>query len=153
MSSGRYLLALFAVFCQTALSQSSTDVSSNGNCTLIVNVDGFRNANGVAGGTIFTSPDGWPENSAKAYRLGHTSIDGNHAVLRFDSLPAGRYAVAVLHDENSNRKLDRNFLRVPKEGFGFANNPSVRLTAPSFDAAAIKVECPQTVIAIRLIYK
>ncbi len=128
-------------------------MSSNGSCTLIINIDGFRNAKGAAGGTIFSSPDGWPENNAKAYRLGYTSIDGNHAVLRFEGLPAGRYAVAVIHDENSNKKLDRNLLRVPKEGFGFANNPNVRLTAPSFDAAAIKVGCPQTVIEIRLIYK
>ncbi len=147
------LLALVTVICTRAVAQGAPAGSATGACTLVINIDGFRNASGAAGGTIFSSPDGWPEDNAKAYRLGHTSIDGNHATLRFDNLPAGRYAVAVIHDENSNQRLDRNFLRVPKEGFGFANNPHVGLAAPSFDSAATNVTCPQTVIGIHLIYK
>ncbi len=102
---------------------------------------------------MFQSPDGWPEDDHKAFRLTHSNITGDHATLRFDGLAARRYAVAVIHDENSNKKLDRNLLRVPKEGFGFANNPRVFLSAPSFDAAAINVRCPETAITIHLIYK
>jgi uncharacterized protein (DUF2141 family) len=144
---------LIAVICTTALAQNATPAYQTGACSLVINIDGFRNAKGAAGATIFNRPDGWPEDNDKAYRLGHTSIDGNHAVLRFDGLPAGRYAVAVIHDENSNKRLDRNLFRVPKEGFGFANNPHVGLAAPSFAASAIEVGCPQTVIGIHLIYK
>ena len=123
------------------------------NCTLVIHVTGFRNQKGVAGGTLFTSPDGWPEDNAKAYRHGPFPITGDHATLTFDHLPPGRYAVAVLHDENRNGKLDRNFLHVPKEGFGFANNPHVGLSAPKWDDAAVNVTCPVTEINIRLIYK
>ncbi|HTU45144.1 MAG TPA: DUF2141 domain-containing protein [Bryobacteraceae bacterium] len=123
------------------------------NCTLVIHLTGFRNQKGVAGGTLFTSPDGWPEDNAKAYRHGPFPITGDHATLTFDHLPPGRYAVAVLHDENRNGKLDRNFLHVPKEGFGFANNPHVGLSAPKWDDAAVNVTCPVTEINIRLIYK
>src|SRR5581483_1422570 len=90
---------LIASICATAPAQKGRPAYQNGACTLIINVDGFRNTKGVAGGTIFTTPNGLPEDNSKAYRLRHTSIDGNHAVLRFDNLPAGRYAVAVIHDE------------------------------------------------------
>lgn len=68
-------------------------------------------------------------------------------------LPAGRYAIAVLYDENPNHKLDRNTIGWPKEGFGFSNNPKVGLSAPSFNAAVMQVNCPVTETTIHLIYK
>ncbi|HTX41837.1 MAG TPA: DUF2141 domain-containing protein [Acidobacteriaceae bacterium] len=121
-------------------------------CTLRIHVTGFRNTKGVAGGTVFASPAGWPEDNARALVHGPFPIEGNQAMEVFN-VPAGRYAVAVIHDENENHKLDRNFLGIPKEGFGFANNPKVLLTAPSFNTAAVEVSCPETQIEIRLIYK
>ncbi|MGL1957933.1 MAG: DUF2141 domain-containing protein [Colwellia sp.] len=40
----------------------------------------------------------------------------------FKDLPDGDYAVKMFQDENSNRKLDFNFMGIPKEGYGFSNN-------------------------------
>jgi uncharacterized protein (DUF2141 family) len=121
-------------------------------CTLRIHVTGFRNNRGAAGGTVFASADGWPEQNSKSLVHGPFPIVNGEAAEEFH-LPAGKYAVAVIHDENMNHKLDRNFLGIPKEGFGFANNPKVALSAPSFEAAAIQVTCPVTEIEIRLIYK
>lgn len=123
-----------------------------GDCTLVIHVTGFRNQKGVAGGTVFKTPDGWPEDNAKSFRRAPFPIVGDHAILTFP-LPPGRYGVAVLHDENRNRKLDRNFLGVPKEGFGFANNPHVGMSAPKWQDAAVNVTCPVMEINVRLIYK
>jgi uncharacterized protein (DUF2141 family) len=121
-------------------------------CKLIVHVDGFRNQKGDAGVTVFKSPDGWPEDNDKAFMHGGHPITGAATAVELQ-LPAGRYAVAALHDENSNHKLDRNMIGWPKEGFGFSNNPKVNLSAPSFDTAAMNVECPVTETTIHLIYK
>ena len=121
-------------------------------CTLKIHVTGFRNEKGRAGGTIFASPEGWPENTSKAVVHGGFPIEDGQATEVFH-LPAGKYAIAVMHDENGNRKLDRNFLGIPKEGFGFANNPRVFMSAPSFQAASTQVSCPETQLDIRLIYK
>jgi uncharacterized protein (DUF2141 family) len=117
-----------------------------------VHIDGFRNQKGDAGVTVFTSPDGWPENNQKAFLHGGHPFSGDKTTVELQ-LPAGRYAVAAIHDENSNHKLDRNMIGWPKEGFGFSNNPKVGLSAPSFDTAAIQVGCPVTETAIHLIYK
>jgi uncharacterized protein (DUF2141 family) len=35
-----------------------------------------------------------------------------------DAVTPGDYAISVFHDENSNGKLDRNFMGMPKEGVG-----------------------------------
>ena len=138
-----------------AVSQTTPAVGSKaaGSCTLIVHVSGVRNQKGVVGATLFTSPDGWPENNDNAYVHGPFPISGSTATVTFEHLPPGRYAVAVLHDENRNKKLDRNFLGIPKEGFGFANNPHVGLSAPKWEQAAIDVGCPVTEISVHMIYK
>jgi len=118
-------------------------------------VDGLRNSNGVVGSTIFKSPAGWPEDNSKSFRHGPTSIapGERQATVVWEHLPPGDYAVAAIHDENRNAKLDRNFIGIPKEGFGFANNPHVGLSAPPFGAAIVHVQCPTTETAIHLQYK
>lgn len=125
---------------------------ATGTCKLLVHVDGFRNHKGNAGVTIFKSPDGWPENNDKAFMHAGHPFTGDKATLELE-VPPGRYAIAVIHDENSNHKLDRNIVGRPKEGFGFANNPKVNLSAPPFNAAAMQVSCPVTETTIHLIYK
>lgn len=121
-------------------------------CALTIHVDGFRNQKGDLGVTAFNSPNGWPEHNEKAFQHGGFPFSGDKATVTLQ-LPPGRYGIAVLHDENSNHKLDRNFIGIPKEGFGFSNNPKVYLSAPSFDAAAIQLACPGTDISIHLNYK
>lgn len=59
----------------------------------------------------------------------------------------------MIHDENENQTLDRNLFGIPKEGFGFANNPRVIFAAPSFQAASVAAGCPKTRVEIGLIYK
>lgn len=53
----------------------------------------------------------------------------------FKNIPDGIYAIALFHDENQNGKLDKNILGIPKEGFGFSNNPKATFSEPTFDEA------------------
>jgi uncharacterized protein (DUF2141 family) len=52
----------------------------------------------------------------------------------FEALPSGTYAIKLFHDINDNQKLDSNWLGIPREPFGFSNNPRVRFGPPDFDA-------------------
>ena len=137
------------------LPQRESNEANGSGCTLRVHVDGFRNTKGNLGTVVFTTPDGWPENLDKSYRHGPAPIDPSTrtAMALWPNLPAGDYAVAAIHDENSNHKLDRNLIGIPKEGFGFANNPHVALSAPPFSAAKVHVGCPTTDVTIHLQYK
>jgi uncharacterized protein (DUF2141 family) len=54
-------------------------------------------------------------------------------------IPDGEYAIAFFIDANGNKKLDKNFLGIPKEQFGFSNNAMGTLSAPSFEQAKFKV--------------
>jgi uncharacterized protein (DUF2141 family) len=144
-----FLSSFLFLFCNTGHADPARSV----NCTLRIHASGFRSQKGAAGAALFRSSDGWPENLKKAYTHdGGFLITGGQSLLTFH-VPAGSYGVVVLHDENKNQKLDRNFLGVPVEGFGFANNPRVFLTAPPFQSALVNVACPVTDIAVKIIYK
>jgi len=51
------------------------------------------------------------------------------AQVAFTDLHDGVYAVSVFHDENENQKLDKDFVGIPKEGYGASNNPKKRWSA------------------------
>ena len=142
------ILAAITLF----LAASAVSHAQSSECKLVIHVDGFHSDKGKLGATIFKSPDGWPEKTEKAFRHGPFPITGNTGVATFD-LPAGDYGVAVIADVNENKKLDRNFFNIPTEGFGFANNPKVTLSAPPYSAAVVHVACPVTETTVHLIYK
>jgi uncharacterized protein (DUF2141 family) len=58
----------------------------------------------------------------------------------FENLPAGDYAVSVLHDENGNGEMDSNVVGIPKEGFAFGNNAMGTFGPPSFEKAKVVVK-------------
>lgn len=59
------------------------------------------------------------------------------------SLATGRnYAVAIIHDENANGRLDK-VMGIPREGFGFSRNPAIRMGPPRFNAAAFHLDGPE----------
>jgi|SRR5579863_1841489 len=150
----RIALVLLAIgpcsgsFC-AARAQSETG------CILRVHVDGLRNVKGVVGVLLFRSADGWPEDVSKSVRHDASPIAAGprSATVVFNGIAAGDYGIVALHDENKNMKLDRNLFGIPKEGFGFANNPHVGLGPPPFRAAVVYVGCPTTDTLIHIIYK
>ena len=47
-------------------------------------------------------------------------LDGR-AKYRIEDVPPGEYALLVYYDENGNRRIDKNFIGIPKEPLGFSN--------------------------------
>ncbi len=74
------------------------------------------------------------------------------AQVVFARLPQGVYAVSLFHDENLNGKLDSGFMRIPKEGYGFSNNPSKRFGLPKYEETTFVLSQPQSAIEIKLVY-
>lgn len=63
-----------------------------------------------------------------------------------ENVPAGEYAVVVLHDMNNNNKMDLNFLGIPKEGYGFSNNPSSKMRQPNYEESKFTMKGDQEVM-------
>jgi uncharacterized protein (DUF2141 family) len=86
--------------------------------------------------SLFKSDDGYPDNPDKAIRQGRLIIKDRKAWVIFTGLPAGKYAAAILHDENDDLKMNKNFFGLPKEGYGFSNNAMGTFGPPSFNKAS-----------------
>ena len=74
------------------------------------------------------------------FRGASVAIHGNRSVHTFPWIPFGVYAIKAFHDENDNDRLDTNFLRIPKEPYGFSNDVRGSLGPPSFDRASFQVD-------------
>ncbi len=70
----------------------------------------------------------------------------------FADLPAGVYAVSVFHDENMTQKLDKNFVGVPKEGYGASNNPKKKMGPPNFGETKFQLRGTEQFLEIKLMY-
>jgi uncharacterized protein (DUF2141 family) len=111
--------------------------------TLDVSVVGLRSPKGNVLACLTTNPRFFP-NCSKDPRAIKVAVPAAQAnSIAFQNVAPGTYALALMHDENANRKLDVKFF-VPKEGFAFSRNPIVRFAPPKFDAAAFKVGSGET---------
>ena len=97
----------------------------------------IRNRNGTVDCALFDSAAGFPrEFLHSAQNVMVIKIRNTAARCDFEAIPPGTYALAVIHDENSNGKLDTNLVGMPTEGYGFSNNAKALIGTPSFSAAA-----------------
>ncbi len=102
--------------------------------------------------SVFDSEKGWPMHPTKAVRVARMSAKTGEMSKNFSGLKPGRYAVAMIHDENDNKKLDSDDKGAPTEGFGFSNNPKVQNGAAGFDQAAFEMKPPAAEVTVKLNY-
>lgn len=117
--------------------------------TLIVKVAGLRNAKGVVRVALYNNADTFA--SPTTYKSMSVSASEECSVT-FKSIPYGNYAIALLHDENKNGKMDYRLITIPSEGFGFSNNPKVGLSAPGFNSVKFSVDSSEKTITITVKY-
>lgn len=100
---------------------------------IVVRVRGLRNSAGQVLASLFKSADGFPSDGRLAFMTCTVpaGADGEVMVV-FTNVPAGKYAVAVCHDENANGRLDATFWGRPKEGVAVYRESDMRFGAPSF---------------------
>lgn len=111
--------------------------------TLVIRAEGVQSAeNMVYAGICDTSFD-----EATCPYKDRTAARPGTVEMRLRNVKPGTYSIAVFHDRNGNGKLDRNFIGLPSEPYGFSNDVG-RRGPPSFEAARIVVREPSTTIVI-----
>lgn len=108
--------------------------------TVSVKVNALRDSDGFVRACLTANAALFPKRcdmDPASHRLSVKA--GDAATIVFHGVPPGRYAIALLHDENGNGKMDWSFIGMPREGFGFSRDAPVRLSPPKFDSAAFDV--------------
>jgi uncharacterized protein (DUF2141 family) len=78
-------------------------------------------------------------------------VNGDHeGGIVFENIPPGNYAVILLHDEDGNGRLNKNFLGIPTESYGFSNGAHGFLSPPKFKDAAFTLDGSNKTITIAL---
>src|SRR3546814_11344781 len=82
--------------------------------------------------TAFLDADNPETVLKKGARLDRIRVDAREGetTLCLQAPAAGRYSVALYHDENGNKEFDKDFLGIPSEGYGFSKNPGLRFGVP-----------------------
>ena len=118
-----------------------------------VKVLNIRNSTGTVDCALFDSPDGFPiEVLLSAKNTMVIKVRHTQARCDFEDIPPGTYALAVIHDENMNGKLDTDSRGIPTEGYGFSNDVRELLGPPSFYAARFPYDGKNLDLTIRLNY-
>jgi uncharacterized protein (DUF2141 family) len=141
------LTLVFSVLFSTHLSAQN---QSTGN--IEIRITGLRNTKGKVNVNLFNKNDGFPDDPMKSFGWKTVKIVPDTVVIVFEELPYGNYAVSVLHDENSNGKMEKNFFGIPKEGFAFSNNYAPRLKSPSFKDAMFGLKKPKIQADLKMLY-
>jgi uncharacterized protein (DUF2141 family) len=119
---------------------------------LSVQVVGLRNDHGQVCCTLFPPSSLFPAGHDPAQRTAWAPITDRMATCEFHGLAPGVYAVVVFHDENSDGIFNRNWLGMPKEGYGFSNDAPARWRAPKFDEASFPYAGGEATIRISIRY-
>jgi uncharacterized protein (DUF2141 family) len=116
---------------------------------LTVKIENVRNAQGSVLAALYDSEASYMKQPSARSTFKVKAIPGEVQYVLHD-LPAGKYAISVFHDENSNGKLDTNLVGIPKEGYGFSNGSGRR--PPTFEKAAFQFDGTAQSITITLQY-
>mgnify|MGYP000642421355 FL=1 len=106
---------------------------------LEVEIEGIPNTKGTLFIGLFNSSASFPQ-FGKQYKGIVIDHNAKTYTYKFKDLPQDTYALAIYHDENNNRKLDKNLFGAPIEAYGFSNNARETFSAPSFESAKIKLD-------------
>ena len=64
----------------------------------------------------------------------------------FKDILQGTYAIAVYHDLDNNGELNKNWVGMPKEPYGFSNNAKGRTGPPDYEDAVFEVKKDMEII-------
>ena len=140
--------AVWLTMCLLMLSMGSSQAQESqqseaaGEGSVLITIEGLASTKGLIYISLYLTSDGFPAERNLAF--GERSVAANlvsngSVMVSFPSVPAGSFAVSVLHDEDADGEMDTNFLGIPKEDYGFSRNPKSRFGPPPFEKAALNL--------------
>jgi uncharacterized protein (DUF2141 family) len=140
---------LLVLTCTAFSFQNPTNIKT-GNLTVVV--INMRNSEGQIGFFLYKNSEGFPNHFDKSIVSSYVKTNAASTEYTFLHVPLGTYAVCVFHDENKDKKINSNFIGMPKEGIGVSNNAKGHFGPPKYDDAKFILDKPEQTITISLKY-
>lgn len=120
--------------------------------TLIVEITDFRNSKGVAQVTLYDTADDFLKEDSETALTVKVEIEDKKATCEFSGLKPGKYAIALMHDEDKDGKMKTSFIGIPKEGIGISNNVRPRFGPPKWKDAVFTVKAEVVTLEVECFY-
>lgn len=105
--------------------------------TITVTIDGLRNENGYVAVALHNGDTEFP--GGEGFMNEYVEAEKGSIEVVFKKVPAGEYAIAILHDENGDEEMSFNEYGMPLEGFGFSNEAKAETGPPEFGDASFDI--------------
>ncbi|MDO6428576.1 DUF2141 domain-containing protein [Thalassotalea sp. 1_MG-2023] len=116
----------------------------------VSNIDVSRRGNLIV---MIFNENGFPKKHDQALASQTTLVTDNVHTFTFN-ITEKDFAIKVLHDENQDGKVSKNWTGVyPKEGLGFSNNQKIGFTGPPvYKKSKLSLHQASSNISIAIIY-
>lgn len=141
----------FSTFVWNIKTISVTDEFQKEDC-IELTINNIRSNNGLLRIGFYSSDAGFPDKPSISYSLSKDTISNGTLRLKIPVTRQGSYSVSILDDENKNGKMDYRLGIIPREGFGFTNNPGISIKAPSFSETSIKFTGGRLQVIVKMTY-
>lgn len=128
---------LFAIILLAAGTVNAQENPKEKSVNITVDIEGRLPAEGKLRLQIFDSESNWLKKEVKVLYIDLTKE--NSRTFKVEALPAGTYAMSVIHDKNDNGELDMGMMG-PTERYGFSNNARGSFGPASFIDAAMIID-------------
>jgi len=146
------IAAALALAASSAAAAQGEGCVGDGPTTIKVTVEKVRNSKGLITAVLYDdNPKTFLKSGARLDRIRVEASEGQ-TELCLNAPAAGRYAVALYHDENGNREFDTDFLGIPTEGYGFSQNPGFRFGKPDVEETVFAIATDPVALNISMLY-
>jgi uncharacterized protein (DUF2141 family) len=116
-------------------------------------ITNIRNKTGLIQIGLYNSDKGYPDKPEVSFSFVKDSLISGKLRLFLPLKNPGTFAITILDDENRNKKMDYRFGIMPKEGFGFSNNPKIRgMKEPPFSETSFTYIGGKKIVTVSMIY-
>ncbi len=119
--------------------------------SLDLSITGLRSLNGNVLVCLTANAKAFPNCEKDAQARKAVVPAAKAANIHFADLAPGIYAIALVHDENANGKMDLAIM-IPREGYGFSRNAMGSLGPPKFAAAQFGIAPGENAHGVKVKY-
>lgn len=130
------LLSLFALIFGNTFGQAAD---------IYLTINKIEGTNGQLVIGIFDNSTDFKE-KANPFKAAKLEVTDSTVFYTFSDIPAGKYAMAVFHDENSDGKVNVKSMKIPIEGVGISGKKTGKLRPPKFKEMAFRLINDTTII-------
>ena len=110
--------------------------------SITVNVTGMKADKGDVYVALYNSKTSFLK---KEFKGAIVNVSNKKATAVLEGIEEGVYAISVFHDKNDNKKMDTNFIGIPKEPIGCSNGATGFMGPPKFIKAKFTLNKNKTI--------